>query len=139
MKKPARINRHTRTRDDHASETAEDYVEAVAELVDTTGNCRVIDLAQHFQVSSVTVSKIISRLNREGYVETKPYGPISLSVKGRKLASHCRKRHDVVHRFLLALGVSEQTAVIDSEGIEHHVSKETLRCMQEFIDQAAQS
>lgn len=125
-------NRHRRTRKDHASETAEDYVEAIAELIDENGRCRVVDLADHFAVSHVTVTRTVSRLQRDGLVETEPYGPISLTPSGEELAAESQQRHATVLAFLRAIGVSEQVAVMDTEGIEHHVSPETLRCMEDL-------
>ena len=135
MKHTSRKNRHSRTRDDHATETVEDYVEAIADVIEESGVCRGVDLARHFEVSSVTVNKTIARLQRDGYVDTEPYGPIRLTTKGKRLAQQCRGRHEIVYRFLLALGVDEATAAIDSEGIEHHVSPATLLLMQQFAEQ----
>lgn len=136
MTKPSPIaNRHRRTRKDHASETAEDYVEAIAELIEQSGRCRVVDLAERFAVSHVTVTRTISRLQRDGLVETEPYGPITLTAEGRKLAAESHQRHATVLAFLRAIGVSEGVAAVDTEGIEHHVSPETLRCMQKLTEQ----
>ncbi len=125
---------HQRTRRDHSTETAEDYVEAVAELIEERGACRVRDLAERFGVSHVTVIRIVQRLEREDLVSTEPYKPIELTAKGRRLANHCKERHDVVYRFLLAIGVSERQAAIDSEGIEHHVSPQTLARLRTIAD-----
>lgn len=124
---------HERTRRDHASETAEDYVEAVAELIQGAGACRVTDLARRFGVSHVTVTRIIARLQSEGLVDTEPYQPIELTTKGKRLAEKCRARHDLVYQFLLALGIDERTAAIDAEGIEHHVSPVTLAQFANFL------
>lgn len=129
-------NQHARIRNDHATERAEDYVEAVASICEQKGRCRVADLAREFDVSHVTVTRTISRLQRDGYVVTEPYRPIQLTAKGRRLAKKSRERHEIVHHFLLAIGVSEEIARQDSEGIEHHVSNETLKVMKQFIDSA---
>lgn len=137
-KQPSIANRHRRTRKDHASETAEDYVEAIAEVIEQTGRCRVVDLAERFAVSHVTVTRTVSRLQRDGLVETEPYGPISLTSQGEQLAEESHQRHASVLAFLRAIGVSESVAAIDTEGIEHHVSPETLRCMQELTEQLNQ-
>ncbi len=136
---PNRSVPHQRTRRDHASETAEDYVEAIAEIISRRGSCRVTDLAQQFAVSHVTVNRIIDRLKREGLVHTEPYRPIELTESGRQLAQECRQRHEIVYNFLLAIGVDEETAAIDAEGIEHHVSAETLKRFQEVANQAGQA
>jgi len=125
---------HKRTRRDHAEETAEDYVEAIEDIAAAHEVCRVRDLAERFGVSHVTVVRIIKRLQGEGYVLTAPYKPVELTPKGRRLAKASRERHDVVYRFLLALGISETIAAIDSEGIEHHVSSETLARFREIAD-----
>jgi DtxR family manganese transport transcriptional regulator len=125
--------RFSRTRAQHATEMAEDYVEAVQELIESKGECRVQELARHFNVSHVTVSRTVGRLQKDGLLDTAPYKPITLTSKGKKLADRVRKRHEVVLEFLLALGVDEKTAQIDSEGIEHHVSEKTLAAMKRFI------
>ena len=122
-----------RTRAQHATEMAEDYVEAVFEKIEEKGECRVQDLAIHFDVSHVTVSRTVGRLQKDGLLVTAPYKPISLTASGRKLAERVIKRHELVLEFLLALGVDRKTAEIDSEGIEHHVSEKTLAAMKKFL------
>ncbi|MEM8944334.1 MAG: manganese-binding transcriptional regulator MntR [Planctomycetota bacterium] len=127
-------NRHSRVRSDHATELAEDYVEAIAEQIAEQGSCRAVDLAEQFQVSHVTVNRTIGRLQRDGFVTTEPYAPIELTSAGSRLARAARRRHEIVYQFLLAIGVAESIAETDSEGIEHHVSPETLAAMKDFLD-----
>ncbi len=127
-----RIRGHERTRRDHATELTQDYVEAIAELIQQTGECRVRDLAKRFAVSHVTVNRAIARMKRDGFVDTQPYAPVTLTNQGKTLAEFSERRHRIVFHFLRALGVSERTAAIDSEGIEHHVSEETLQLMEQF-------
>lgn len=124
----------SKTRDHHAKETAEDYVEAVADIIAETGECRVLGLARHFDVSHVTVSRIVKRLQDEKLLVTEPYRPISLTTSGQRLAKKVKDRHEVVLNFLLALGVDRRTAEIDSEGIEHHVSTKTLAAMRRYLN-----
>lgn len=128
---------YSRTRDHHANETAEDYVEAVAEIVAESGECRVLDLARHFNVSHVTVSRIVKRLQGERLLTTQAYRPIELTPKGAKLAARVIERHHIVLEFLIALGVDKRSAEIDSEGIEHHVGTKTLAAMKRFLKQQA--
>ena len=127
------INRFAKVRADHARETAQDYVEAVADILYRSGECRVKDLAEHIGVSHVTVSRIITRLQREGLVDTEPYRPIRLTPRGEQLAAISRRRHETVLGFLLALGVPDADARRDAEGIEHHVGVKTLERMAEFV------
>lgn len=130
---------HERIRQDHSSEKAEDYVEAVAEILEAKDECRVTDLAKFFGVSHVTVTRIVQRLVSEGLMKTEPYRPIELTPEGKQLATASRKRHAIVHAFLLAIGVDEATAIRDAEGIEHHVSPKTLAKLVALTKQLTQS
>ena len=118
-----------RTRDAHRAEIAEDYVELIADLIDATGEARAVDLAHRLGVTPATVNNTISRLQREGLVRSEPYRAIFLTDDGRALALSCRRRHRIVIDFLHAIGVCEETARQDAEGIEHHVSEETLTAL----------
>lgn len=122
-----------RTRADHAAETLEDYTEVIAKIIKEAGECRVMDLARYFGVSHVSVIQVLQRLKANGFIETEARKPIVLTADGYALARKCTKRHGIVRNFLLKIGVSEKTAVIDSEGLEHHISAETLECMKNFI------
>lgn len=122
-----------RTRQEHSEETAQDYVEMVAELIDTIGEARVIDLARRLGVTHVTVSRTLQRLRREGLVTFLPYRSIFLTAAGRRLAEETRHRHEVVVEFLLSIGVPPAVAHSDAEGIEHHVSRETLEAFQKHL------
>jgi len=120
---PARIRR---TRQENSQELAQDYAEMIADLIATTGEARVIDLARRLGVTHVTVGRAIQRLQRDGLVTTQPYRSIFLTDAGRKLAEESRRRHRIVVAFLKSLGIPDDVAESDAEGIEHHVSKETL-------------
>lgn len=145
MKKPSRPSRKTvrpsslqaeslqQTRREHASEIAEDYVEAIADLGSAHGEARVVDLARRLGVTHVTVNRTLSRLQRDGYVVARPYRAIFLTESGRALAAQCQQRHITVVAFLRSLGVPEKNAELDAEGIEHHVSPETLAAFERHL------
>lgn len=124
---------HARTRSAHARELAEDYVEAVAELIDEGGRARVTDLAKRLGVSHVSVVRTVARLQRNGLLETEPYRAIGLTAEGRALAAKVQRRHEIVVRFLIALGVDPAAARSDAEGIEHHVSDATLAAFERHL------
>lgn len=124
------------TRRARKTEIAEDYVELIAELIDSEGEARAVDIARRLGVSHATVIKTVGRLQRDGLVVSRPYRAIFLTEAGRTLADWSRRRHEVVVRFLLAIGVSRETAQADAEGIEHHVSEETLRAFERVIEVA---
>jgi DtxR family manganese transport transcriptional regulator len=133
------VNEFQRTRTDHARERAEDYVEMVKSLLESGGRARVTDLARELHVRSATVTQMIRRLAEEGYVEWQPYRSITLTPKGESLAQASQDRHQVVHDFLLSLGVTPEAARHDSEGMEHHVSDETLRAMARHLKAAREA
>jgi len=122
-----------RIRSDHQSELAQDYVELIADLIDEKGEARGSDVALRLGVANATVVKTLKRLQDAGLVTQEPYRSIFLTGDGWKMAEDGRRKHKIVEIFLLSLGVSEETARIDSEGIEHHVSEETLRAMARFL------
>ena len=115
-----------RIRRAHQSEVAEDYVEMISDLIEETGEARTVDLAARFGVTSPTVNAIVRRLQRENLVETRPYRSIFLTEAGKALAESSRARHQIVRDFLVTIGVPETIAEKDAEGVEHHVSEETL-------------
>ena len=115
-----------RSRRDRAGEIAQDYVEAIADLTAAVGEARVVDLARRLGVTHVTVNRTLARLQQAGYVNTKPYRAIFLTSAGNRLAEESKRRHETVVAFLRSLGISERAAEMDAEGIEHHVSPETL-------------
>ena len=123
--------RHTRRA--RSTEIAEDYVELIADLIDSGGEARAVDIARRLGVSHATVIKTIGRLQRAGLVVTKPYRAIFLTEEGRRIALWSRRRHELVVKFLLAIGVSTDTAHADAEGIEHHVSAETLAAFERVV------
>ncbi|HTR43810.1 MAG TPA: manganese-binding transcriptional regulator MntR [Pseudomonadales bacterium] len=122
-----------RSRRDRASEIAQDYVEAIADLSTSLGEARVTDLARRLGVTHVTVNRTLGRLQQAGYVHTKPYRAIFLTDSGKKLAEESKKRHETVAAFLRSLGVSEKISELDAEGIEHHVSPETLAAFERML------
>lgn len=123
----------SQTRREHANEIGEDYVEAIADLTAETGEARVVDLARRLGVTHVTVIRTIARLQKGGFVTAQPYRAIFLTEKGRNLAATCKRRHETVVAFLRSLGISHRVAEMDAEGIEHHVSPETLAAFQSTL------
>ena len=117
----------------HQTELAEDYVELIADLIDERGEARGTDIAMRLGVANATVVKTLKRLQDAGLVAQEPYRAIFLTAEGWSMADGGRRKHKLVESFLLYLGVSAETARIDSEGIEHHVSEETLRAMARFM------
>jgi DtxR family transcriptional regulator, manganese transport regulator len=113
-------------------ELVEDYVELIADLIRDGGEARQVDIAARLGVAQPTVAKMLRRLVDDGLVSRRPYRGVFLTEAGTALAQRSRERHRIVEEFLLQLGVSAKTARCDAEGIEHHVSEETLAAFEKF-------
>ena len=125
-----------KTREAHASELAEDYVELIDDLIAEFGEARLVDIAARIGVSHVTANKTVARLQRDGLVQKRPYRAIFLTPAGQELARTVRRRHQIVLDFLCAVGVPRGQAGVDAEGIEHHISEVTLAAMAKFLKSA---
>ncbi len=122
-----RLNRQARRQ-----ELVEDYLELIDDLLSAHGEARQVDIAERLGVAQPTVAKMLKRLTEDGLVSQQPYRGVFLTPTGQRLAAEVRERHRVVEAFLLALGVSPDNARRDAEGIEHHVSAETLEAFRAF-------
>jgi DtxR family manganese transport transcriptional regulator len=121
-------NDHRLTRYAHAREIAEDYVEAIADLAASHEKVRVTDLAKRLGVTHVTVIRTLARLRFRKLVRgSDDSADLKLTKAGKRLSDRMRRRHQLVAAFLRSIGVSVRKAERDAEGIEHHVSEETLR------------
>lgn len=125
--------RFTQARRIRTREVLEDYAELIADLIARTGEARAIDIARRLGVSHVSAGKAIARLQREGLATARPYRGVFLTEQGQALAERVRARHQLVVQLLLALGVPAAAAEADAEGIEHHVSAETLAAFARFL------
>ena len=120
-----------------AGALVEDYVELIAALIEDGNEARQVDIAARLGVAQPTVAKMLARLAADGLVTRKPYRGVFLTEAGRKVAEESRARHQTVEAFLRSLGVSAETARIDAEGIEHHVSSETLEAFRRAMAETA--
>lgn len=122
-------------REAHRRELIDDYVELISDLIREVGEARQVDMAARLGVSQPTVAKMLKRLASVGLIEQIPWRGVFLTAEGEKLAQESRERHQIVESFLLVLGVSPDIARRDAEGMEHHVSEETLECFRRFTQQ----
>ncbi len=115
------------------SALVEDYLELIADLTDGGGEARQVDVAARLGVAQPTVAKMLKRLAEEGLVAQPPHRGAVLTPAGQAIALRSRERHRIVEAFLLALGVGPEIARRDAEGLEHHVSRETLDAFARFL------
>ncbi|EEU9833848.1 manganese-binding transcriptional regulator MntR [Escherichia coli] len=119
-------------REAHRRELIDDYVELISDLIREVGEARQVDMAARLGVSQPTVAKMLKRLATMGLIEMIPWRGVFLTAEGEMLAQESRERHQIVENFLLVLGVSPEIARRDAEGMEHHVSEETLDAFRLF-------
>jgi len=105
----------------------EDYLEAIYNLNKEKGYVSAADLSDRLGVKPPTVSSMVANLTVKGYLEHERYRGMRLTPSGEKVARSVIKRHQVISELMSMLGVDDQTAYVDTEGIEHHVHPSTLR------------
>ncbi len=125
--------RFARAREAQANAILEDYVEMIGDLMAVHGEARVADIAERMGVAHPTATKAVARLKREGLATSRPYRGVFLTDEGAALADRVRTRHRTVVDLLIAVGVPPETAEVDAEGIEHHVSRRTLAAFEAYL------
>ncbi len=111
----------------------EDYLEVIYELISHKGYATTVDISDYLNVSSPSVTKMLQRLSEIGHVNYEKYRGFSLTESGMAIAENMHERHGVLAEFLKMIGVEEETANRDAEGIEHHLHPETLKKLEDFI------
>lgn len=110
----------------------EDYLEKIYELIKAKGYARVSDIAMELNLQPSSVTKMVQKLAEAGYIHYERYRGLVLTPAGEALGEEMKDRHAMLEDFLRIIGVPEETVKVDVEGIEHHVSPSTVRCLQEL-------
>ena len=108
------------------SQSAEDYLERIHELFQEKGYARVVDIASSLKVRQASVTSMVQKLGELGYLKYEKYRGLVLTKKGREVARRIRGRHETLSRFFSVFGLDMETQRRDIEGIEHHLSPETV-------------
>ena len=116
-----------------SSSRVEDYLEVIAELVELKGYATTLDISRYMNVSAPSVTKMLQRLDENGYLEYEKYHGINLTQKGISVAEAIRQKHGILLEFFEILGLGHETANQDAEGIEHHLNPKTIKQLRKFI------
>ena len=108
------------------SQSAEDYLERIHELIQEKGYARVVDIASSLGVQRASVTSMVQKLDELGYLNYVKYRGLVLTDQGREVATRIRQRHETLSRFFSLFGLSLETQQQDIEGIEHHLSPATV-------------
>ena len=115
------------------SESTEDHLERIQELVDQKGYARVADIAASLGLSRSAVSNMVRRLAARGFVNYEKYRGLTLTAEGRAVAKHIKVRHRTLAELFQLLGLSAETVEQEVEVIEHHLTPETLRVFSRLV------
>ena len=119
---------------DVPSQSAEDYLERILELVQETGQARVMDIATSLNVRQASVTNMVKKLCEMGYVDHEKYKRgLVLTEKGQEVALKIQRRHETLSSFFSMLKLDEDTQRRDIEGIEHHLSRGTVRALEDLV------
>ena len=116
-----------------ANTRIEDYLEVISELVELKGYANTLDISRYMNVSAPSVTKMLKRLDDNGYIEYEKYRGINLTQKGNTIAYGIRQKHEILLEFFKMLGVENAIANEDAEGIEHHLNPKTIKQLRKFI------
>ncbi len=111
----------------------EDYLEVISELVELKGYATTLDVSRYMNVSAPSVTKMLQRLDENGYLKYEKYHGINLTQKGNTVADTVRQKHGILLEFFEILGIEHETANQDVEGIEHHLNPKTIKQLRKFI------
>jgi len=114
--------------------TMEDYIEQIYQLIDTKGYARVSDMAEELDVHPSSVTKMVQKLDKDNYLIYERYRGFVLTEKGKKIGKRLVFRHDLLEQFLELIGVDENNIYDDVEGIEHHLSWNSIDRIGDLVD-----
>ncbi|TDF99218.1 transcriptional regulator MntR [Paenibacillus piri] len=117
-----------------ATPSMEDYLERIYKLIDEKGYARVSDIAEGLEVHPSSVTKMIQKLDKDNYLVYEKYRGLILTSKGQKMGKRLVVRHQLLEDFLTVIGVAEENIYKDVEGIEHHLSWDSITCIEALLE-----
>lgn len=117
-----------------ATPSMEDYLERIYLLIDEKGYARVSDIAEGLEVHPSSVTKMIQKLDKDNYLIYEKYRGLILTSKGKKMGKRLADRHQLLEEFLKTIGVQPDNIYKDVEGIEHHLSWDSITCIEALVE-----
>lgn len=115
-------------------ESAENYLEAILMIKKKKGYVRSIDVANELGFTKASVSVAMKNFRETGYIVMDENGGITLTEKGVEIAESMLKRHQLIAKILISIGVDEKVAYEDSCKIEHDLSEQSFSKIKEFYE-----
>ena len=117
----------------HLHQSGEDYLETILVLRQEKGAVRSVDVAQRLGYSKPSISRAMSILRADGYIEMERSGAITLTPEGERVARTMYERHKLLTEWLVGLGVDSETAAADACRIEHVISQSSFECLRRHV------
>lgn len=117
-----------------ATPSMEDYLERIYMLIDEKGYARVSDIAEGLEVHPSSVTKMIQKLDKDNYLIYEKYRGLIMTSKGKKMGKRLADRHQLLENFLNTIGVQADNIYKDVEGIEHHLSWDSITCIEALVE-----
>jgi Mn-dependent DtxR family transcriptional regulator len=132
---PEKLPKKPRTPRTSGSVAMDDYLEQILHLIEEKGKgyARPVDISKNLGISQASVTNMLQRLNSEGLVNQERYGGATLTEKGLTIANAIVMRHQMLTKFLRLFDLDEATIYRDVEGMEHHVSRDTLNVITSLV------
>lgn len=118
----------------HLQESGEMYLETILVLSHTSKAVRATDVGEYMGFSKPSVSRAIGLLKQGGYVVVGAEGYLALTEVGAEVAEKIYERHRILTKYLMSLGVDEETATEDACKIEHDISDKSFEAIKKHAD-----
>lgn len=128
------FSEYMRKEDNSLTASMEDYLEMIYRLSINTGFTRIHELSDALNVQPPSATKMVQKLGELNLLKYEKYGFIMLEERGEKVGKALLKRHNTIEALLKILGVSEKVILAETEKVEHTLSDETIKCLEEYID-----
>lgn len=112
---------------DLISSSLEDYLEAIAEIIERNGHAHTKDIADRLHVKMPSVTNALQALSVRGLINYQSHSPVVLTSLGAEKAAVIRHRHAVLKRFFSEiLKLDSETADSAACRIEHLIGETVL-------------
>lgn len=118
----------------HTNESAENYLETILMLSKVRPVVRSVDIAEELGYKKSSISVAMKHLREKEHITVTKEGFIYLTESGREIAEMIYERHELLTKWLTALGVDEKTASEDACRIEHDISRESFEAIKKYIN-----
>ncbi len=112
----------------------EEYLEIIYDIIEQKGYARAKDIVKAMNVSPPTVTEMLQKLDREGFINYEKYGGVTLTEKGKRIVKNLEERHETLKNFFILIGIDEKIADDDACKIEHIASNETMEILTKFVE-----